>query len=79
MKTSFRLHIDHLDNWFKDIWAVYTYSNKKYTTHKSNQITLLDVTLTLVGPGVKQPRAYLLGYGNVTRHRNGSVTILGGK
>lgn len=79
MLTNFRIHIDHIDNYKKDIWAVYTYANNKYYTIPSTKLKIIGISLIPVGPKDMQPRAYLYGYGNVIKRRDGSIVIIGGK
>jgi hypothetical protein len=71
--VRFKLHIDHIDNEDKDVWAV-SYGKKYITAH-----SLIIVQMSCEGVPVRkrQPRAFLTGYGvvRVIEHRSGRRTI----
>ena len=65
-RVPVRLHIDHLDNPEKDIWAI-DVLGRRYLTARSGDVTIAPtVRWRLCGPRRRQPRAYLLAYARVT-------------
>jgi hypothetical protein len=63
---SFKLHIDHLENPDKDVWAVQW--NGHYFTATEVRV-FVPVCTVFKGMQSKQPRAYLVGRGVVRRTR----------